>query len=68
MAQNSEIRHRPSRSGGISYSSSGDSTMTGVIEVKTSIRLLLVTLHTGYELPLLVANESYCSSELTMLF
>lgn len=55
-------------SSGISYSSSRDSTMTGVIEVKTSIRPLLVTLHTGYEVPLLVASESYCSLELTMLF
>lgn len=40
----------------ISYSSSGDSTTTEVIEVKTSIRPLLLTLHTQYKVPCLVAK------------
>lgn len=40
----------------ISYSSSGDSTTTEAIEVKTSIRPLLVTLHTQYKVPCLVAK------------
>lgn len=64
--QKSGTDHRGSS--GISYSSSRDCTVTGVIEVKTSIRPLLVTLHTGYEVPLLVASESYCSLELTTRF
>lgn len=66
MAQNSEIKIDCVGSSGISYSSSRDSTMAGVIEIKSLIRLLLVTLHTEYEVPLLVVNKNYCSLELTM--
>lgn len=42
--------------------------LAGLIEVKTSIRHLLVTLHTRYKVPLLVANKCNCNLELTMNF